>query len=157
MPFWLSRDEAFDLAFKRDGWLWIKIPVAFFLAWTFFLPQLWKIGVLAIAIIGCAFVHPCPVGEGIRQWHLNAMFFSHIAMVFLVLWYAIYVFGLLCSPGWKGKLVAMGGLLLFPIVLIVSALVLGIGFMWIGVPLEDIWAYVDKWTPVPSWRNSYSG
>jgi len=145
--FWPSPKEALRLAIRKDVWFWVKLPLVLFLAWTFFLPQLWTIGVIAIASIGCAFLIPCPVGEDVRTWHLAAMFMSHIAVVYLVFWYAVYISAFLCRGGWRSKLIAATALLLFPFVLLSSALILGIGFEWVGVPLDPIWAYIDSWTP----------
>lgn len=153
MSIWLSRDEAFILAFKKDWWLWLKIPLWLFLAWTFFLPQLYKICVLLIVSIVCAFVFPCPIGGNITNFHLALMLFAAILICFIVLWYAIYVIAFLCKPGWNNKLIAISGAIIFPFILIALAFIVGTGFTLLGIPQEEIWAYVDKWIPFKSWKS----
>ncbi|MDP2601273.1 MAG: hypothetical protein Q8S00_01570 [Deltaproteobacteria bacterium] len=154
MAILLSRDEALDIAFRRDSWLWVKIPVALFLGWTFFLPQLWKIGVLGIAVVLSTFRVDSPVGVGVTTFHLNAMLIGHALTVFGVLWYTVYVLAFLCSAGWQRKIAGICALLAFPIVVILAALLLGITFDFLGIPQEQIWAYSDSWTPIVSWRVS---
>jgi hypothetical protein len=154
MPILLSRDEALDVAFRRDSWLWVKVPIALFLGLTFFLPQLWKIGVLCLAIVLATFRVDSPVGVGVTNFHLNAMLIGHALTVFGVLWYNVYVFGFLCSGGWQRRIAGICAFLAFPIVIILAALLLGVTFDFLGIPQEQIWAYTDGWTPIMSWRVS---
>lgn len=148
----MSPDEALSSAFRKDWWLLLKIPVAAYLAWSFFLPQLWKIGVLVITSLVSAFRFGSPVGQDVSSFHLYLMLGSMIAVVFGVFWYAVYVFAYLGRPGLAGSAVGIVGVVVFPIILITVALLVGGVGAAVGVPQETFWAYLDKWTPIEGWR-----
>lgn len=148
----ISPDEAAERAFARDRWLWLKLPVGLYLLWSFFLPQLWKLILLLVAGIRCAYIVPCSVGEGVSDFHL---WFSLVTMALVfygVAWYSIYFAGFLSSPGWLAKTLAAGLILLFPFLVIL----LGVLTMLLGdlfrVPQEAIWAYLDRHALLGSWK-----
>lgn len=145
-------DEALSAAFRKNWWLALKVPLAGYLGWSFFLPQLWKVGVLVTTLLVSAFTVGSPIGQDVSNFHLYFMLGSMAAIVFGVFWYTIYVFAYLGRPGIASRAVGITGVLIFPIlVLAVALLVGGLGALW-GVPQEAFWSYLDRWTPVEAWR-----
>ena len=152
MSFFPTPDNAISLAFRRDSWLWAKVLVALTLGWLFFLPILWKIGVIAVGLVVCNFSYPCPAGEGVTTLDLAAMIFIHGVVLYSVGWYAIYTIAFLCSPGWKNKSLALAAVVLSPVLMILVALLAVGAAALLGVPMEEIWAFTNRWTPFASWR-----
>jgi len=148
----VSADEAFNLLFERNAWIWIKTPILLFLAWKFFLPMAWKLGLLLFISVTCTYISPCPVGPSVIAFHLWFMLFSHGVMIYVVFWYVAFVFAYLQHPGSASKALGAVGILLSPIALICAALTIGLIGEWLGVPQEEFWAFLDRWTPLASWR-----
>lgn len=147
----MSPYEAFSAMFRKDWWLLLKIPVAAFLAWSFFLPQFWKIGLLVFAWFISAFTSS-PIGQDVSNFHLYFMLGSTIAVVFGVFWYAVYAFAYVGRPGLVSRVVGIVSLLLSPIVLTATAVLVGSAGTALGVPLERFWDYLDRWTPIEAWQ-----
>ena len=114
-------DEALAATFRKNWWLLLKIPIVAYLAWSFFLPQLWKIGVLVITSLVSMFRFGSPVGQDISSFHTYFMLGSMAAFVFGVFWYVVYVFAYLGRPGIAARTVGIAGVLLFPVLLIAVA------------------------------------
>jgi hypothetical protein len=152
MTFRISPQEAVSAMFRKDWWLVVKIPVSAYLAWSFFLPQLWKVGVLLITSIVSTFLVGSPAGSGVSNFHMYFMFGAMVAVIYGVFWYTVYVFAYLGRPGMLTRTVGVAGVLIHPILLIGVALLIGGLGTLLGVPQEQFWAYLDKWTPIESWR-----
>jgi hypothetical protein len=152
----MSPDEALSVAFRKDWWLLLKVPIAAYLAWSFFLPQLWKIGVLVITALVSTFRFGSPIGQDVSGFHLYFMLGSMLAIVFGVFWYGIYVFAYVARPGVAARAIGIAGVLLFPVLLITVALVVGGIGAGLGVPQETFWGYLDRWTPIEAWRTRHA-
>jgi len=150
----LSRDEAFDLAFRRDGWLLLKVPVLLVLGWLFFLPQMWKILVLLVSSLVAYFRLPGPAGPNVTSFHMTVMLIAMLVIWFAVLWYTIYVMAYLSRPGFSNRLIGVAGIIMLPVGLIAVALAAGVIGSVFGVPQDELFAYLDRWAPFDSWRVS---
>ena len=148
----LSRGEAWNLAFRRDAWLWVKVPSWLVMAWLFFLPQLWKIGVVFLGSWVAYFRIPGPAGPNVTSVHMTITLVTMLVVWFAVLWYTIYVMAFLSRPGVLNRIVGFLGVLVFPFGLIVVALAAGSIGSFFGVPHDELFAYIDRWTPVDSWK-----
>jgi hypothetical protein len=154
MPIRLLPDEALEKTFRRDWWLILKIPVAAYLAWSFFLPQLWKVAVLLVTGVASAFMVYSPISHEVSAFHLYVMLASLMAVIYLIFWYVVYVFAYLAGPGIWSRGVGILGVLLFPVVVIGVALLIGGIGAFLRVPQDRLWAHLDKWTPISAWRTS---
>ena len=143
----LSRDEAFDLAFRRDGWLLLKVPVLLVLSWLFFLPQLWKIFVLFVSSLVAYFTLPGPAGPNVTSFHMTVMLIGMLIIWFAVLWYTIYVMAYLSRSGFYNRLVGVAGIIVFPFGMIAVAIAAGAICSIFGVPQDELFAYLDRWAP----------
>ena len=140
----MSPDEALSVTFRKDWWLALKIPVAGYLAWSFFLPQLWKVGVLLITSLLSTFMIGSPVEANVSNFDLYFMLVSMSALVYGVFWYTVYVFAYLVRPGMANRAVGVFGVLISPILVIGVALLMGgLGALF-RVPQEEFWAYLDS-------------
>jgi hypothetical protein len=93
-----------------------------------------------------------PLARMYPIFHLYFMLGSMGTVVFGVFWYIVYVFAYLGRPGLAGRTVGIAGVLLFPVLLIAAALLVGgIGAV-LGVPQQTFWDYLDRWTPIETWR-----
>jgi hypothetical protein len=152
MTFWIPPHEAVAAVFRKDWWLVVKIPISLFLAWSFFLPQIWKVGVLLITSLVSAFLLSSPVGGGVSNFHLYFMLGAMLVMIYGVFWYTVYVFAYLGRTGILNRFLGVVGVLIFPILMIAVALLIGgIGTL-LRVPQEQFWAFLDSWMPIESWR-----
>lgn len=145
----LSRDEAFELVFRRDAWLWLKVPAWLVLAWLFFVPQLWKIVVLLLGSWAAFFVTPGPT---LTTFHRFVAIITMWFVWFAVLLYVIYTMAYLSRPGFASRAFGVAGILLFPVVVILSAVAGGGISALLGVPLDELYAYLDRWMPFASWK-----
>jgi hypothetical protein len=152
MTFWIARHEAVSAMFRKDWWLVVKIPISGYLAWSFFLPQLWKVGVLLITSLVSTFTVNSPVGRGVSNFHLYFMLGGMLAVIYGVFWYVVYVFAYLGRPGILNRVVGVAGVLIYPVLIIGVALLIGGLGILLRVPQEQFWAYLDSWTPIESWR-----
>lgn len=150
----LSRDEAFELAFRRDGWLFLKVPVLLVLGWLFFLPQLWKIFVLFVSSLVAYFRLPGPAGPNVTSFHMTVMLIGMLMIWFAVLWYTIYVTAYLSRPGFYNRLVGVAGIIAFPFGMIAVAIAADVICSILGVPQDELFAYLDRWVPFALWRVS---
>lgn len=148
----MSPDQALDSLVARNMWLLLKVPLLLYLVWAFFLPGLWKIALLLIASVACAFVSPCIVGDRVNDFQLWFMVISQALVLWIVFWYVAYVLAYLQRNSFTSRLVGACGVLLSPVVVIGAALLVGLVGMMLGIPHEDFWAFFDRWTPVESWR-----
>lgn len=148
----ISAHEALDSLLERNIWVWVKAPVLLYLAWAFFLPALWKIGLLLLASVACAFVSPCIVAHNVNDFHLWFMLISQGIVLYLVFWYTTYVFAYLQRPGWASRLFGVIGVAMSPFVVLAAGLGVGIVGLLLRMPYEDFWAFFDRWTPVESWK-----
>ena len=139
--------DAFDLAFKRDPWIWLKAPLILGMVWLFYLPQTWKLCVLLVTCIISWFIVVNPIGEMVSSYHILLMLAGIGFSVWLLFWYMVYVLAYISSPGWENKLIAISGLVIFPVIVIGLPIIIGFLFEKIGVPQEEIFLYIDKWTP----------
>lgn len=156
MPIRLSPDEALRKTFRRDWWLILKIPVAAYLAWSFFLPQLWKVAVLLVTAVASAFMVYSPIGDDVSTFHLYFMLASLMAVIYVIFWYVVYVFAYLVGPGIWSRGVSILGVLVSPVLVIGVALLIGGIGAFLRVPQEKLWDHLDKWTPIAAWRTSQS-
>ena len=153
MPLFPSKDEAFELAFRRDSWLWIKIPIGAYLCWYFFLPQTWKLVLLVVVGWGvCQFYAPCPIK--VSDTHLYVVIMIYGIVLWAVYGYVIYAFAFLSSPGWRNKLLFCGICFLFPVAILMSAHLFVLLDTFLRIPWDDIRRFTDAWTPIPAWRVS---
>jgi len=146
----MSPDRALDSLLTRNVWLILKVPLLLYLVWAFFLPGLW-IGLLLVASTVCAFVSPCIVGDRVTGFQLWFMVISQGAVLYLMFWYAVYALAYVEDKGIGRRLIGVTGLLLSPVVVIGTALVVGMVGALLGIPYEEFWAFFDRWTPIDSW------
>lgn len=145
---------AVDRFLSRGPWLWVKVPVIALLSWLFFLPIGWKILLLGLTSVACVFVSPCPVGAGITERHLTIMFFSHLIVWTAVLSCVVWTFAYLQGPGAGRRTIGVLALLISPLALLVAGIGVGLAAQALGVPQQEVWSFLDRWTPIPSWRSS---
>lgn len=154
-PSWFSTEEAAASFMKRNGWVWLKVPFfAYFayLIWSFLLPGIWKLLGYLWAMLGCSFTIRCGVGPEVTEWHVWFMFLTQTAVLFLTLWYWIYIFAYLQGTQIIDKVVAVIGVVLYPVVLVVPVIVIGLIGELLLVPMESFWAYLDAHTPIQAWH-----
>ena len=148
----IPRDDAVDLLFERNAWIWLKAPVLLYLAWGFFLPAAWKIVLLMLASVACTFFSPCVVGQAVTESHLWFMLVTQMAMMTLVAWYTVYAFAFLQTAGALNRVVGVLGVLASPIAPILGVLAIAAVGTWLSVPFEEFWRFFDSWTPFQAWR-----
>jgi hypothetical protein len=148
----LDRDNAFSLAFQRDLWIWVKAPLWLLLVFLFYAEAIWKAGTLLVGSLSCHFVYPCIAGSGISEGSLWAAFLFRFFLIVGVTWYVTYTLAWLSLPGAKFKLAASIAALLFPMLLIVGVVIGALGLERVGIPMEQIASFEQRYAPFDSWR-----
>ena len=148
----MKSSEAIDRVFRLDQWLFITIPLGLALSWLFFLPILWRVILLILAGVVCSFTVPCAIGNNVREIEIGVMLASHLASLYFVGWYGVYLTAFLKSSGYWNKLVGGGLLVLSPAIFLGGALILGLLSVKLGLHTQELWAFYDKWTPISAWK-----
>ena len=148
----LDEDDALELAFRRDIWMWIKAPVWLFLVIYFYAPLLWKTGTVLVGSIVCGFTVNCFAGRDVGVVSLSIALFVHVMIISGVSWYALYTLAWLSAPGWMPKAAATVAALAF----LPGVLLTGVVFLMLsdrlGLPLDAVLAFTDRYVPFDAWR-----
>jgi len=80
------------------------------------------------------------------------MFWVHFCELLVAGWSVVNIFAYLEGPQVSRRLVGACGVLLAPVVILVAVVLMVLAVQAFGFPVEQIWEFTDRWTPVPAWR-----